>query len=296
MERDMLTRFCVITAAVLCGSALAVAQEDPTQRDITNRFGRQGAARHETPAGQPQPAVGSSPAARAQLNPVAGDTRKFPVAISTEIPVPWSPPIRSPIWSGTIDTNPRNTSTGQGEGRFGGPRGPNRIHTGVDQPAPVGTAVHPVAPGVVEFADWQKKGDHNSGAGYHVRIRHTEGPLNGFRSTYMHLQPGNSVKAGDKVTPDDVVGRVGRTGNVPKKADPHLHIQMKDANGTFVVPNLQPYSGRPPSPSSGSGAVGGILINPTPQRDNTHFDQDVTSRILRDRPGTKGSWRIQLPE
>ncbi len=76
----------------------------------------------------------------------------------------------------------------------------------------------------------------------------------GVYAMYAHLQPGSiRVKLGDKVTPGQVVGLVGNTGN---STEPHLHFQLMNRNSPLASEGL-PYSlpafkltGRPNSDKS----------------------------------------------
>jgi hypothetical protein len=56
---------------------------------------------------------------------------------------------------------------------------------------------------------------------------------------YAHLQPGSiRVKLGDRVTPGQVIGLVGNTGN---SSEPHFHIQLMNRNSPLDSEGL-PYS------------------------------------------------------
>ncbi len=76
----------------------------------------------------------------------------------------------------------------------------------------------------------------------------------GVYAMYAHLKPGSiRVKLGDKVTPGQVVGLVGNTGN---SSEPHLHFQLMNRNSPLASEGL-PYSlpafkltGRPNSDKS----------------------------------------------
>jgi murein DD-endopeptidase MepM/ murein hydrolase activator NlpD len=85
-------------------------------------------------------------------------------------------------------------------------------HEGEDIAAPLGTAVHATADGLVA---------HASPAGTYgnmVEIDHG----NGYVTRYAHLQT-ISVRVGDHVARGDVVGTVGRTG---RATGPHLHYEV----------------------------------------------------------------------
>jgi murein DD-endopeptidase MepM/ murein hydrolase activator NlpD len=87
------------------------------------------------------------------------------------------------------------------------------FHTGVDLlTATNDDNVHPVKPGIIVMAEF------HSTYGNTVVVRHT----NGVESLYAHLSA-IAVKVGDKVTMNDVVGRIGNTGVSTGK---HLHLEI----------------------------------------------------------------------
>ena len=60
----------------------------------------------------------------------------------------------------------------------------------------------------------------------------------GVYAMYAHLQPGSiRVKLGDKVTPGQVIGLLGNSGN---SGEPHLHFQLMDRNSPLNSEGL-PY-------------------------------------------------------
>lgn len=103
-------------------------------------------------------------------------------------------------------------------------------HQGVDLRAAGGTAVHPIAPGIVTYVGTDNKG------GNVVNITHPQG----VRAYYAHLGS-VSVNKGDKVNYDTVIGTVGNSGNA-KATWPHLHIQVwknnqiQNPGSFFTVP------------------------------------------------------------
>ena len=104
--------------------------------------------------------------------------------------------------------------------RFG-PRG-DRMHTGIDYPAPAGAGVVAAGRGCV-----QSTGYDAGGYGNLVVIAHRAG----MTSWYAHLssistRPGRCVVAG---TP---IGRVGSTGN---STGPHLHFELR-LRGAVIDP------------------------------------------------------------
>jgi murein DD-endopeptidase MepM/ murein hydrolase activator NlpD len=98
-----------------------------------------------------------------------------------------------------------------------------RLHAGVDIPAPTGQAVLASADGVVVTAGVR------GGYGYAVVIAHT----GGLSTLYGHLSD-IDVYAGQYVDPLQQIGNVGSTGD---STGPHLHYEIR-VNG---VPNNPMY-------------------------------------------------------
>lgn len=99
-----------------------------------------------------------------------------------------------------------------------------RAHNGVDYHAPAGAPVGSVAPGVVTMAGW------TSGGGRTVKVRHP----NNYETEYLHLSA-IAVRAGQRVSQGDLVGRVGMTGLA---TGVHLHYGLKK-NGSYVNPVIE---------------------------------------------------------
>ena len=95
-------------------------------------------------------------------------------------------------------------------------------HKGVDMSAALGSRVSAPAAGTVITAEFQKNGYGNL-----VEIRHG----NGFVTKYAHLNK-IYVKKGDKVTYNQAIGEVGRTG---RATGSHLHYEVL-YNGYNVNP------------------------------------------------------------
>jgi len=125
---------------------------------------------------------------------------------------------------------------GQGTGVFGpGMRnGGKRAHDGIDIAAPVGTAVQAIMDGVViknekpliassVNARTEPVSQKSRDAGNHVVIDHGKG----LTSHYFHLDGRDMPVKGAKVVAGQIIGHVGRTGNVPPNADPHLHFEVR---------------------------------------------------------------------
>jgi murein DD-endopeptidase MepM/ murein hydrolase activator NlpD len=118
--------------------------------------------------------------------------------------------------------NPRITS-GFSRRRMHPVLGRYRAHLGVDYGAPRGSEVVAVAHGVVVSAGWA------GGGGNQVRIRHA----GGYETYYLHLSRfAKGIRAGTRVTQNDVIGYVGATGTA---TGPHLDYRLRK-NGVFVNP------------------------------------------------------------
>lgn len=104
---------------------------------------------------------------------------------------------------------------------FGAKRGAE-THSGMDIAAPTGSAVHPMAGGVVVDVAQDDR------SGLYVRIKHDDGHI----SSYAHLGA-QSVKKGDQVEAGTVIGTIGMTGHT---TGPHVHLRVKDAAGNDVDP------------------------------------------------------------
>ena len=87
-----------------------------------------------------------------------------------------------------------------------------RVHQGVDLRASGGTAIYPIAVGIVSKVQLDPKGGNT------VNIRHA----NGVTSYYAHMGS-IAVHQGDTVDLNTVIGTVGDSGNA--KGFPHLHFQ-----------------------------------------------------------------------
>lgn len=110
-------------------------------------------------------------------------------------------------------------STGADADSVHAPFGPRALptaydfHAGVDLPAPTGTEVHVVLPGVVvQVRSWDGS---STGAGNAVLVAHA----GGVHTAYLHLDA-VSVREGDSLSARGRVGTVGRTG----ATYPHLHL------------------------------------------------------------------------
>lgn len=95
-------------------------------------------------------------------------------------------------------------------------------HPGLDLSAPVGTRVRAVASGLVRYA-----ADTGGPYGKLVIVRHP----NGCETWYAHLQT-IDVRWQQTVTPGDILGQMGGTGNANGW---HLHLEVRWAT-TWIDP------------------------------------------------------------
>ncbi len=106
--------------------------------------------------------------------------------------------------------------TGHIQSRFGAPRdGGRRAHHGVDIFAPRGTPVLAAGPGVVTRVRETPVG------GRVVWVRDSDRSLSRY---YAHLDS-QAVEEGTRVSPGDLLGTVGNTGNA-RTTPPHLHFGL----------------------------------------------------------------------
>lgn len=99
--------------------------------------------------------------------------------------------------------------------------GVQKMHTGIDIPAPTGTPAVAIDDGVVIFAGVQ------NGYGNTLMIQHDDGKV----SLYAH-NTSLVVSKGDRVQKGQVVTRIGSTGN---STGPHLHFEIR-INGKHTDP------------------------------------------------------------
>ncbi len=88
----------------------------------------------------------------------------------------------------------------------------NKMHTGIDFAAPIGTPILAAGDGVVEDAKWW------GGYGRWVRISHNRD----WETGYGHMSA-IAVRPGQRVTQGQVIGYVGTTG---RSTGPHLHFEV----------------------------------------------------------------------
>jgi len=97
-------------------------------------------------------------------------------------------------------------------------------HTGIDMSASYGSSVMAVTSGEVVFAGW------DGSYGNKIVVEHWDGT----RTWYCHLS--RIIQRSGKVSPGDVIGAVGSTGN---STGPHLHLEVHPEDRSAVDP--RPY-------------------------------------------------------
>lgn len=103
-------------------------------------------------------------------------------------------------------------------------------HAGVDFAAPMGTPIHAVADGVVEYVGPGKAGRSDM----LIILRHViDGDV--YRTWHVHMYPhGVHVQLGQEVKAGEVIGAVGSNG---RSTGPHLHFEVHlDDNHTTTEP------------------------------------------------------------
>ena len=86
-----------------------------------------------------------------------------------------------------------------------------KMHNGVDLSNSIGTPIHASRSGVVVDSGY------DDSSGYHVTIHH----MDGYMSTYLHLNRPSELQIGDVIIIGDYIGEMGTTG---VSTGPHLHF------------------------------------------------------------------------
>jgi murein DD-endopeptidase MepM/ murein hydrolase activator NlpD len=129
----------------------------------------------------------------------------------------------------------------EGDGIFDAPRDGGRKHRGIDISGPLGTPILAVAEGVVVIRSTDK-----GGYGRQVVIDHG----NGFFTQYGHLEENDVPPApGTRVRAGDIIGTLGRSGNTPRKGDPHLHFEVRLGSPWAKARVEDPLKYLPPRPA-----------------------------------------------
>lgn len=85
-----------------------------------------------------------------------------------------------------------------------------------------------------------KDGLRRYNAGNQVVLKHLMPDGRVYYTKYFHLQGVSQLRVGDRVARGEVIGQVGRTGNVPPGGDTHLHFEVRDANSRRICPTILP--------------------------------------------------------
>jgi len=117
----------------------------------------------------------------------------------------------------------------------------------IDYPAPYSTAQTPPAT-VVPLIPY-------NAAGNRVVVRGQDGCY----YSYFHLDGQGQPPVGSQVVSGQMIGYVGRTGNVPPQADSHLHTEVR-CNGVAVDPNIPRMSAPSPAPANTGNAPSGATL------------------------------------
>ncbi|WP_232307447.1 peptidoglycan DD-metalloendopeptidase family protein [Sphingobium chungbukense] len=127
-------------------------------------------------------------------------------------------------WSDDTGTSTNYADPLRGAGKgvsdgYGVARGNGKTHNGVDFPAAAGTPIYSIGAGKVARAGYDAR------SGNFVVIDHGDGTT----SSYSHMKAPTSLKVGDAVTPDTLLGGVGTTGH---SSGNHLHLVVKKEGKT----------------------------------------------------------------
>jgi murein DD-endopeptidase MepM/ murein hydrolase activator NlpD/SLT domain-containing protein len=134
---------------------------------------------------------------------------------------------------------PLGPGFGAGGARWGHTGG---RHTGQDFEVPTGTPVHPALAGIVQIIRSMPPGQSY---GNYVELSHGAN----LHTLYAHLSR-FLVKVGDRITPSDVLGLSGATGNA---SGPHLHFEVREGGGTGSPVDPMPYLQGKKGPTAASG-------------------------------------------
>jgi murein DD-endopeptidase MepM/ murein hydrolase activator NlpD len=191
------------------------------------------------------------------------------------VPIPPVYYVANPLYDSTGEVThrkvfPQNPAGQQvqGDGSCGGRGG---RHAGTDLVATLGTPVHAVADGevIAVRSDWRPPAhpNRNSAPGNFVYIRHTTPDGQTYVSSYFHLMSGAFGRlagtppphVGQHVSAGQVIGFVGRTGNVVPHGDAHLHFELhagSAANGPTFCALILPGADVIPTPPYSDGPGG----------------------------------------
>ncbi|MBW3084708.1 hypothetical protein KEM60_00897 [Austwickia sp. TVS 96-490-7B] len=158
----------------------------------------------------PVSATSSSPSAPASPSPQTSTTSPTPTP-----PPPPPKPRPDPAKRWLLPVEDATFTSGYGA-RWG------TVHRGIDLAAPIGTPLRSMSTGVIVFAGQQ------SGYGNIVQIRYWDGTI----SYYGHMNS-IAVTVGQQVSPGQVVGELGNTG---QSTGPHVHVEIHPHGGADIDP------------------------------------------------------------
>jgi hypothetical protein len=113
----------------------------------------------------------------------------------------------------------------KGCGHFGASRG-SRKHVGVDMACAPGTDVGSPVRGVVTKLGWPYRG--------HPEVRYVEVEAEEYLFRMFYVDP--SVKVGDVVELNGVLGTSQALGHLYPGITEHVHFEIKDKDGKYVDP------------------------------------------------------------
>ena len=186
--------------------------------------------------------------------------------------------------------------TGAIQSGFGAPRDAGRrTHRGVDIFAPRGTPV------VAAAEAWVTRVRETEVGGRVIWLRNKK---NGNSLYYAHLDH-QDVEEGQEVSPGDVIGRVGNTGNA-RTTPPHLHfgVYVRGSGARDPLPYLQRTRAAPPSLDLDVDRLGTwsrsteteVSLRVAPGRSAWIITSLETHTPLQVLGGTGAYFRVRLPD
>ncbi len=168
------------------------------------------------------------------LDQLAGLSTRQPTVLTGSLVEEGEGGVRWPA-PGNMELNEKDKA-GEGAGEFGTRRGDgNRTHKGIDIQGQVGDPVVAYQAGRVIFSGQQSGG---GGYGHYVVVEHPDRT----QTLYAHLDS-RAVRELDTVEAGQLLGTMGRSGNVPSAGDTHLHFELREnatpgvkLSGTAVDP------------------------------------------------------------
>lgn len=132
-----------------------------------------------------------------------------PAQPAAQQPQPQAPAASSQVWFHPVPGHCPSTNTGYGGGAYWAGRSYGH-HQGQDFAAGNGTPIHAIGGGTITYAGY------SGGAGNQIQMR-----IGNLTIKYNHLS--SFRRTGGWVSPNEVIGYVGATGNA---TGPHLHLEV----------------------------------------------------------------------